>query len=268
MLKPPYRKFGGGLLLLAILLVFECSISWFAFCNPVQNQRSAYQAAEENICVFRGPLFSLVRFIIEWWQRFFDNPDAYVALFTAVLSASTIALWFSTKRSASIAERALIELEAPFIGLQIVESGLGARWKSKDHCHIEKTWNGLTFGFVNYGRTAAALLELRDKLQICAKGKMPTLEWSADRKKSYPYGVLVGPDKTSAESSRLFDNFIDKIGFLTFSEGDSDLFLVGRLKYRDIFTGTFEMGFCAVFNRETSRFLIKGDEKYNYCRRS
>ena len=141
-----------------------------------------------------------------------------------------------------------------------------AVWTAKDRCRIDQTWNALTYCFVNYGRSAAILFELRDKLQICDKGIMPSLEWPG-REKPYPYGVLVGADKTSSESFRLFDNFTTKMEFEDFSKGKKELFLVGRLKFGDIFKGTFEMGFCAVFNRETGSFLMQGEERYNYYRK-
>ena len=61
--------------------------------------------------------------------------------------------------------------------------------------------------------------------------------------------------------------FFDKDEFMTFSEGDCRLFLIGRLKYRDIFGGTFEMGFCTVFDHHRSRFTMEGDDEYNYSRK-
>jgi hypothetical protein len=32
-----------------------------------------------------------------WWNEVFDKPDAYVALFTALLFFSTVALWLATR---------------------------------------------------------------------------------------------------------------------------------------------------------------------------
>lgn len=117
MLKHHYGKLGGGLLLLAIWLVFECSISWFAFCNQIQNQSANYQATKENICVFRGPLLSIVRAMIDWWQSTFDKPDAYVALFTAFLVISTVALWWSTRRLWKAGEEQFAAAHRPWVGV-------------------------------------------------------------------------------------------------------------------------------------------------------
>jgi hypothetical protein len=45
------------------------------------------------------------------------------------------------------------------------------------------------------------------------------------------------------------------------------MFLIGKLRYRDIFGVVFEVGFCAVFDRGTSGFLMEGGDDYNYCKK-
>lgn len=56
-----------------------------------------------------------------WKWTTHDSVSFYtfmLALFTGVLSASTIMLWFATRRTALIAERALTEYERPWLFLQ------------------------------------------------------------------------------------------------------------------------------------------------------
>jgi hypothetical protein len=107
MLNRFWQRWWWALALLAIWITFECWISWSAFCNLAKQYGSTYQAAEQNNCVFRGPLFSSVRSFYNWWQHIFDKPDAYVALFTAVLAISTIYLWAVAKKTADAAKRAV-----------------------------------------------------------------------------------------------------------------------------------------------------------------
>jgi hypothetical protein len=57
---------------------------------------ASYQPSNE--CVLRGPVVAIARCFIDWWNHIFDKPDAYVALFTALLVVSTIALWRSTRK--------------------------------------------------------------------------------------------------------------------------------------------------------------------------
>jgi hypothetical protein len=188
-----------------------------------------------------------------------------IAIFTIILAGSTIGLWYVTQQSARIAERALTDLEAPVIGLKIVDTGLLVI-RSGDEISVSERRDALVYRFVNYGRTPAILLNRKDKLQVCKKGDLPTREWAADRNKTYPYGVLIGPGKKSDTSRRLFKEYTSEDEMLGVIDGGNTLFLIGILQYRDVFKKNFEMGFCAAFNREAGRFLMEGYEAYNYCR--
>jgi hypothetical protein len=95
MLVQLQKQWRSILILVCIWLTFECLISWAAFCDS-GNLQSAGQ--DHLSCVFRGPVAVFVRRFLVWWQRTFHEADAYVALFTCVLAASTIALWFSTNK--------------------------------------------------------------------------------------------------------------------------------------------------------------------------
>jgi hypothetical protein len=90
-------------------------MSWFAFCQQPEHQSTDYQSTEEYICVFRGPLVSFFHSFSHWWGGVFDKPDAYVALFTAVLAISTYALWTVTKASVEIGNREFISTHRPKI---------------------------------------------------------------------------------------------------------------------------------------------------------
>jgi hypothetical protein len=98
MLEKIARHKWNILALVAIWLLFECWISWAAFCEYQKQYAATYQPAEEYGCIFRGPVISLGRSFYGWWGHVFDKPDAYIALFTAILAVSTIALWWSTRR--------------------------------------------------------------------------------------------------------------------------------------------------------------------------
>lgn len=203
-------------------------------------------------------------------HMFLDHPNEFitatativVAIFTVVLALSTVRLWHATHKSAQIAERALTELEAPFLGLNITQPGLKPHFTDRDK--VVKNNSGLQYGFFNHGRTPAVLLELQDELQICDAGKLPVV---LRRKISpYPYGVFVGAGTTSVPSTRVFADYFTGDEFLKVSTGGSNLFLVGKVKYRDIFQKTFEMGFCAYYDRGVHHFLMEGGDDYNYLR--
>ena len=131
------------------------------------------------------------------------NYTLALVVLNVFLVGSTALLWWATKRSAEIAERALTELEAPFVALNIIDDPLGDTQTPDGR---PTTLDTIRYGFYNHGRTPAVLLELQDKLQVCEEGKLPTLEWTG-RKTIYPYGVFIGPNMPSAPSTRVFKDY-------------------------------------------------------------
>src|SRR5258708_5101432 len=107
MLTRLLRVFG---VVLGLLLIAGAEISYFSpayteVCdeNPITG---AKYCATYNVA------------FVVWRQisRFFDDHGGGItALFTVVLSVSTLLLWKVTAKSASIAERALIDLERPYV---------------------------------------------------------------------------------------------------------------------------------------------------------
>jgi hypothetical protein len=65
---------------------------------------------------------------LRWWNEVFDKPDAYVALFTALLVISTIALWMATRGlfritrdSTILARQEFIATHRPKIRIHVAE---------------------------------------------------------------------------------------------------------------------------------------------------
>ena len=86
------------LVFVLIWLVFECTISWLAFCHPNYEQ-SAYYQIHHEYCAFKGPLLGA----ISWgWGRMVvilhERDKEIVAAFTIILAFSTIGLWLATNR--------------------------------------------------------------------------------------------------------------------------------------------------------------------------
>jgi hypothetical protein len=77
-------------LLTAIWLIFECEISWFAFCDPTHG-------INNDCCAFKGPLISLSRaFLIAFGHFVKGEHDAIIALGTLIIGLFTYTLWRST----------------------------------------------------------------------------------------------------------------------------------------------------------------------------
>jgi hypothetical protein len=209
---------------------------------------------------------SVIEGALEIWRETWTKPEALwafcVAFFTAGLTVSTGFLWFSTRRAAKIAERALTELEVPFIGLKILDPGITVDFTVNQP--ILSIGERIRFCFTNYGRTPATLMGLKTDLRTCRAGNLPVPIWESEFAKRYPPGVLVGADRDSAPSTRYLKRSLSDEEIDAIRDQTADLFLIGRLRYDDIFGNRYLMGFCAVFDKESGGFLMKGDKRYNY----
>jgi hypothetical protein len=122
------------------------------------------------------PFLKLWQFDSPFWTKALEDPAAYfTAGFTAVLALSTILLWFATravavasKDSARVAEKALVNLEAPFISIEIIDNGL----KRKQH-EIGHDFHQLMFVLANYGRAPARTFDLVDKIVVTKRDELP-----------------------------------------------------------------------------------------------
>jgi hypothetical protein len=47
---------------------------------------------------------------------------------------------------------------------------------------------------------------------------------------------------------------------------DTNLFLIGYIRYADVFGKRYITGFCAMHDPVTWTFVLRGDEQYNYTR--
>ena len=174
------------------------------------------------------------------------------------LVISTLLLWKANNRSAKIAARALSELEIPFVALKVTDPGIEIRITINAE-PVPFPKHKMEFCFANYGRTPATLTQLKTALLVNEIGKLPDIVDPNEVGKIYPFGVMVGPSDTSAPSTFFFKDFItesDKHGF--------DLFLIGFVKFTDIFRSKYTLGFCAKFERKGGRFVLEGEEGYNY----
>src|SRR5205823_3912683 len=161
--------------------------------------------------------------------------------------------------SAKIAERALTELERPFVGIEIVNTGFTVKDAKTDPYVM--LGGDLVFTFANYGRTPATITELFDEFRVCGPNEAPSPINANGNGVKFPYGVIVGTNKNSPESSRSQSKGIDPKVWLTFSSGESELFLIGFVRFRDIFDAHHITGFCLKFDKADCRFFFNGDAR-------
>jgi hypothetical protein len=109
-----------------------------------------------------------------FWRWTASDPlpfyTSVLALFTAVLSGSTIALWLATNRNAKIAERALTEHERPWLFLE--SSSVRLR-DPRTATVIQNNWF-IKLHFTNVGRSPAIVIDCICKIvEMSTLGKLP-----------------------------------------------------------------------------------------------
>lgn len=215
-----------------------------------------------------------------FWEKTRCDPVAYFTLwlvgFTGVLGGSTIGLWIVTwaggkrqsrdmQASIAIAERSLSELEAPFISIKIVDTGITRSYRDVGH-----DFTTLSFSVANYGRTPARLVELTDYLALrgANDGLPPEVNPQAATRNTMPYGVISPPNAESQPfTQNLFAFMMNALAADPLPLKTQNLFFYGFVRYSTIFGDVFRLGFCFMFDRYSERWLLQGGETHNYCRK-
>jgi hypothetical protein len=196
------------------------------------------------------------------WTNWTHDP---IAVFTAVLTGfngllflSTTALWLATRKSAKISERALTELEAPFVSVKINRPGLEIEGHSVK-------FGILRWCVVNYGRTPATILEIWDQTKSTSAGLPAKIDPHSTVGAPMPYGIVAPPNGECEEFPFVAISELVTEGSEPFSQ--KLIFFMGFVRYSDIFKNRFVLGFCFMFDRVGNRWILAGGDGYNYCRK-
>jgi hypothetical protein len=229
--------------------------------NKVQHEN----AAEHRAAVREQQLVDLTSDLADY--------TLYLFIATAILALATAGLVIvgfcqlrdskhiirAANQSASVAERALTDLERPHVffkrvydsGLVIQANGAG---RQKGH---------LRLAFVNRGRSVAVLLAIRHNLRAFPNGQMPPpANPAADAGDTLPTGVVI-----AADNAYVFP--IDPLTSVSVEDlklGTSVLWLWGFLRYASIMNRRYVVGFCARLDLDAKRFVLYGGDEYNYTR--
>jgi hypothetical protein len=201
------------------------------------------------------------------WNNWTSDP---IAVFTAVLTfcnallfVSNMGLWLQAKRSARIAERALTELEAPFLSIKINAPGLEIKGRNV-------TFGTLRWCVVNYGRAPATILEICDdtKATRIGTGLPAPIAPKTVSGTPMPYGIIAPPQGQTDDFP-----FLAVRELIPGTQGDEVpfsekvLFFIGYVRYSDMLKNIFILGFCFVFDRSGNRWILAGGNEHNYCRK-
>jgi hypothetical protein len=188
-----------------------------------------------------------------------------IVFFNGILCLITYFLFDSTNRLWRVSERALVDLEAPFISIKILETGLPVKQGEVGH-----NFEQLFFSIVNLGRTPATLVELVDKTKMIPEndGYPPPIDLDFRSREEMPRGVISPPNGESQPFyQNLFANHLNELAADPLPLRKNAIFFYGFVRYETIFSHVFRLGFCFIFDRFTSCWHLSGGSKYNYLER-
>jgi hypothetical protein len=213
------------------------------------------------------------------WERITDDAVAFTTLclvgVTAILAASTIGLWIVTasagkrqsrdmKRSIRVAERALTELERPFVYVDVTEPGFQLV-SSRHQAGYELERGTFQISVINFGRTPANLIRIEYHLGLAPRGGIiDPIDPRMIGGRELPVGTVSATDHPYSESTRMRLNFFDEEKDIV--ERKRSIWLVGFIRYDDIFAAKYITGFTKIFDLLEGNFVARGGEQYNYAR--
>ncbi len=253
-----FRRFWPLLFVVAAL----CGALWGAWSsaqNYKQNNHTESTAYEKPIEI---PL---------------PGAGGWTAIFTFFLTLSTLLLWGVTRTSANAAKAAaesLPILERAYlffdkvtdIGFEFIPSVIGQNLYGDIHgpdiC-VPKG-GGLGFDVVNRGRTPAVITEVMGKsafLQRFGTDLPPPIDVATERGDRSPPHVSVGI--TAPLGLHCFPDFRNPL--MTATQADEQrLFVLGYVRYTDIFRKRHRIGFCLQYVPSVPTFGVIGEDGYNY----
>jgi hypothetical protein len=198
-------------------------------------------------------------FLDKLWTDPVAGFTAVLAVFTAVLAFSTIALWWVTRTMADTSKRALLDLERPIVYGGVSDPGLKLDASGLKRAHLE-------LSIYNHGRTIARLRRIEWNVRLAPKGSIaPPIDPAKLGGRELPAGTVCVSGDPFGESENLFAKWnLDDVGKI--ASGELSVWVVGFVRYDDIFDRHHISGFTQVFDPIGERFVRRGGDLYNYER--
>jgi hypothetical protein len=194
--------------------------------------------------------------------------DWTVGLTIALVGATFlqfIALFVQTtyvRRSVQVAERALTELERPYVYVDVVDITAegSSGWSLADQGIVGR----FRLDIINHGRTPADLTRIHyETTPVAGGGIANAVDPATVGGRELPVGIVAVAGKPYSENETTSASVIQWSG----SQIDRhSCWVVGFVRYRDIFGKNHITGFTRVFDPIGGRFVARGGDTYNYSR--
>jgi hypothetical protein len=219
--------------------------------------------------------------------RWYAEADWWVAIATGLLWVFTALLWWTTRKavsdsaetakaatkaavaatlSSNIAERALVELERPFLVIELSDpeplEGSSARPGT-----VQFPFRTVELRLVNIGRMPAILTRIQYGYQPSPTGSIASaLDPTTVGGRELPSGTVSAPGRPFRETENLLRPFSHEDNE-AMETGGSSMWVVGFVRFDDIFSNHYITGFAQVYDRPGSHFVTRGDNRiFNYTR--
>ena len=201
------------------------------------------------------------------WNNWTHDPIAVftglLTLFNGLLFASTIGLWLATRKSAGISERALVDLERPYIFLHRIQTDIGLLFNPGTLFPAVPAFH---FTVINYGRTPGNIERAIIQFDILdALPTEPNIEEISVSDARYTSAVVIIGQTTE----HTFRNLrLQRIN-LTKNERDQlkektlSLYCNGMFEYRDIFGKVHTTNFCRRLDFNHGEWVPEGERRRN-----
>jgi len=180
-------------------------------------------------------------------------------------SRAMVALAEAAAQSADTADRALTELERPFLVVDVPEPGVRVDVNG-DFSFAggpQPRWEA-----VNYGRTPALLVDRLTLWMHEADGTMPyAINPVTQRGPQFPAGCVAAAGHPFTETHNFLADLPNAQAFIAPGAWQTRrLFFIGYVRYADLLGSVYINGFCLRFDHLGRRFVRTGADSYNYTR--
>lgn len=262
----------GAAILGVLFLGFDMLLSLLSTCDEISHYPSHKQDAAKYCTTLSGPLIGDIWRSFVWLGNALGEYDKQiVAAFTVILTISTSALWWSTRKLWIAGDNQLKLSRDEFNATHRPQIRLKHLWLTTD------IWEGesvhATAVFVNTGMAPAILLELNFGTYIIKSGRMlPTdPNWikkcTASLATHAPLGAGISLEIKGLNDGRVLKD-ADNVAL---RENVKLLYFAGAIEYRDSQRAIRKTAFCRVLKLDENanagqrgRFLPVEDKDYEY----
>jgi hypothetical protein len=226
----------------------------------VQEQQAAERADQESAPMEKYEFWSLIltAFIVYITAKYTQAAYLQLEKLNESVGAAT--------RSASVAERALTELEVPYVSIgEIVPHVLLQREGQVGPSPNAVIW--FEFGFRNSGRALAEVTSVHAELRIVGVLAVPPEYSGTIEESAFPIGP--NSDTGKIRWNAIYKFPLGKIDdeFSSLMTSKARLVCFGYVRYRDAFKTKWITGFGWQWNPYNNGAYLIGGRYYNYCRK-